>query len=59
MHPEFGFQIAPNWPQIGKMTMTPQLADIALSSNLFDTFLFFLSNFWFSFILISSLVLEL
>ena len=33
MSPESGFRIAPNWPQIGKMTMASQFADMRLSSN--------------------------
>ena len=28
MRSESGFRIAPNWPKIGKMTMTSQFADM-------------------------------
>ena len=30
MRPESNFWIAPNWPQIEKMTMTSQFADMTL-----------------------------
>ena len=61
MGPEFSFRIAPNWPKIGKMTMTSQFADITSSSNFFGINLFFLSSLVIgpSFMSISSLVLEL
>ena len=36
MHPESVFQIAPNWPYIGKTTMTSQFADMTSSSIFFD-----------------------
>ena len=36
MCPESGFRIAPNWPEIGKMTMMSQFADMTPSSNFFD-----------------------
>ena len=42
MRPESGFQIAPSWPQIGKMTMTSQFPNMASSSNFFDVVLFLL-----------------
>ena len=32
MHPEYGFLIAPNWRQIGKITMTSQFANMRPSS---------------------------
>ena len=61
MHPESDFQIAPNWPEIGKMTMTPQFSDMTSSSNSFDVALFLLSSLVTgpSFMSISSLVREL
>ena len=61
IHPESGFWIAPNWPQIGKMTMTSQLANMTSSSNFFDVVLFLLSSLVIgpSFMSISSLFLEL
>ena len=43
MHPEFGFWIAPNWPQIGKMT-TSQFPNMTLLLNFFDSVLFLLSS---------------
>ena len=33
MRPESGFQIAPNWPQIGKMAMTSQFEFWAISGD--------------------------
>ena len=36
MHPESGFRIAPNWAEIGKMTMTLQFADMMSSSIFFE-----------------------
>ena len=59
MHP--GFQIAPNWLQIGKMAMTSQFSDMTSSSIFFDVVLFLLSSLVTgpSFMSISSLVLEL
>ena len=36
--------IAPNWPEIGKMTMTSQFTDMMPSSNFFDVVLFLLSS---------------
>ena len=61
MRPESGFQIAPNWLEIGKMTMTSQFFEMALSSNFFDVVLFLLPSLVSgpSFMLISSLVQEL
>ena len=61
MSPEFSFRIAPNWPQIGKMTMTSQFTDMTSSSNFFEVVLFLLSSSvtGLSSILISLLVLEI
>ena len=61
MPPDSGFRIAPNWPWIGKTTITSQFVDMTSPSNCFDIVLFLLSNFVTgpSFMLISSLVLEL
>ena len=61
MRPESGFRNAPNWPWIGKMTMTSQFADMTSSSIFFDVVLFFLSSLVTgpNFMSISSLVLEL
>ena len=61
MHPESGFQIAPNWPNIGKVTMTSQFPDMTLSPYFFDVVLFFLSSLVTgqSFMSVSSLALEL
>ena len=61
MLPESGFWIAPNWPQIEKITMTSKFADITSPSDFFDTVFFLLSNLVIvsSFMSISSLVLEL
>ena len=61
MRPESGFRNAPNWPWIGKMTMTSQFADMTSSSIFFDFVLFFLSSLVTgpNFMSISSLVLEL
>ena len=61
MRPESGFQIAPNRPKIGKMTMSSQFRDMKLSSVFFDIVLFLLSSLvtGSSFMSISSLVLEL
>ena len=61
MRPESGFQIAPNWLEIGKMTMTSQFFEMTLSSNFFDVVLFLLPSLVSgpSFMLISSLVQEL
>ena len=33
MHPEYGFQIAANWPQILKKAVTSQFADVISLSN--------------------------
>ena len=44
MRPESNFQIAPNWPEIVKMTMTSQFADMASSPNLCDVVLLLLSS---------------
>ena len=38
MRPGFGFQIAPNWSWIGKMTLTLQYLDMTSSSRFFDVF---------------------
>ena len=43
MRLESGFQIAPNWPEIGKMAMTSQFSDIMSPSIFFDVVLFLLS----------------
>ena len=61
MRPESGFQIAPNWLQIGKIAMTSQLSEMMSSSNVFDVVLFPLSSLVSdtSFMLISSLLQEL
>ena len=61
MRPESGFQIAPNRPKIGKMTMSSQFRDMKLSSVFFDIVLFLLSSLvtGSSFMSISSLILEL
>ena len=37
-------RIAPNWAYIGKMTKTPQFANMSSSSNFFDVALFLLSS---------------
>ena len=44
MRPESGFGIAPNWPYIGKMTMTSQFADTTSLSKVSDVALFLLSS---------------
>ena len=61
MPPESGFQMAPNLPYIGKMTITSQFADMMSSGNSFDVFLFLLSSLVTgpTFMSILSLVLEL
>ena len=61
MRPEFGFQIAPNWQQIGKIAMTSQFSDMMSTSNFFDVVYFILSSLVSgpSFMPISSLVLKL
>ena len=43
--PEYRFQIAPNWPEIGKMTMTSQFADMTSLSNVFDVVVSFFVKF--------------
>ena len=61
MRPESGFHIAPNWPQIGKLTMMSQFGDMTSSPNFFDVAVFLLSS-WVTgpnFMSISLLVLEL
>ena len=45
MRPESGFRIAPNWPWIGKMTMTSQFADMTSSSIFFWRCFVFLVKF--------------
>ena len=40
MRPEFRFRIAPNWPYVGKMTMTSQFLTWS-HRQVFDLFLFF------------------
>ena len=61
MPPGPGFEIAPNWPQMGKMAMTSQFSDMTLSLNFLDVFLFLLSSLvsGTSFMSVSSLVQEL
>ena len=61
MRPESGFRIAPNWSEIGQMTMTSQFSDMTSSSIFFEVVLFLLSSLVTgpSFMSISSLVLEL
>ena len=61
MHPESRFQIAPNWPKIGKTGMTSVLAEMTSLLSFFDVVLFLLSALVIgpSFRSISSLVLEL
>ena len=56
-----GFQIAPNWPKIGEMTMTSQFANMLSSSNSFEIALFLLLRLVSgpSFMSILPLVLEL
>ena len=44
MRPESGFQIAPNWPQIGKTAMTSQFSGMTSSSIFFNVVLFLLSS---------------
>ena len=58
---ESGFQIAPDWLQIGKIAMTSQFFDMTLPSDLFDVALFFLTSLAAgpSFMSISSLFQEL
>ena len=55
-----GFQIAPNWPEIGKNTMVSQFVDMTSSSIFFDWCLFLLPVLvtGLSFMSISSLVLK-
>ena len=36
MHPEYGFRIGPNWPDIGKVTMMSQFIEMTSSSKFFD-----------------------
>ena len=61
MRPESGFQIAPNWPQIGKIAITSQFYDMTSSSNFFGVVFLLLSVLVCgpSFMPISSLVQEL
>ena len=61
MRPESRFRIAPNWPYIRKMAMTPQFADMTSSSNFFDAVLSLLPSLVTGpiFMSISSLVLKL
>ena len=61
MHPESVFQIAPNWPYIGKTTMTSQFADMTSSSIFLTLLLFLLSSLdnGPNFMSITLLVLEL
>ena len=61
MHPESGFRIAPNRPEIGKRAITSQFVDKVSSSKFFDIVLFLLSSLVTgpSFMSISSLFLEL
>ena len=41
MRPESGFRIAPNWSEIGQMTMTSQFSDMTSSSIFLTMFCFF------------------
>ena len=61
MRPESGFQIAPNWPKIGKMTMASQFADRTPSSIFVDVAVFVLSSLVIGpgFMSLSLLVLEI
>ena len=62
MRSDSSLRIAPNWPEIGKITMTSQFADITSSLIFFfDVAVFLLSSLvtGSSFMLISLLVLEL
>ena len=61
MCPECGFQIAPNWPYIGKMAMTSQISGITSSSKFFKVVLILLSSLVTcpSFMSVSSMVQEL
>ena len=61
MHLVSGFRIASDCPEIGKITMTSQFADMTSSSSFFDVVLFLLSSLVAgpSFMSIVSLVLEL
>ena len=61
MRRESGFWIAPDWPQIEKMTMRSQFVDMTSSSNNLDIVLFLLSSLVTgpSFMSVSLLVLEL
>ena len=60
MRPEPGFWIAPNWPKIGKMTMTSQSVDMTFV-NFFNVVFLCLSSLVTgpSFMSVLSLVLEL
>ena len=42
MRPESGFQMASDWPHIGKKTMTSKFVDMTSSSNFFDIAFFLL-----------------
>ena len=44
MNLESGFQVAANWPEIGKKTMASQFADMTSSSNSFNVASFLLSS---------------
>ena len=61
MRPEPSFQIAPNWPKIGKMRMMSQFADLMLLSNFLYVAVLLLLSLLIapSFMLIWLLVLEL
>ena len=61
MRPESGSQIAPTWPQIGKITIMSQFSDMTSSSKFFDVVLFLLWSLvtGLSFMSIPSLVVEL
>ena len=51
MRPEFSFRIAPNCPQIGKMTMTSQFVDMTSSSICFWRFVALVKfSYWSNFI---------
>ena len=61
MRPKSGCRIAPNWPYIGKMSMTSQFPDMTSSPTVFDVALFLLPSLitGANFMSTSSLVLEL
>ena len=44
MPPESGIRIAPNWPSIGKITMTSQFVEMTSLPDFFDIAMFLLSS---------------